>query len=366
MFGIRGVPARYGGLETCAEEVAIRLAAKGHEVLVYCRKGTWDRNDPEYRGVRRITLPRIKTKYTDTYSHTLLCALHVLREKPDVILAFNPAIATLCIIPKAFGYKIALNPDGFDWRRGKWGPIAKAFIFASAWLSARIVDQIIADAVSIRDYFNNILRCRRPAVYIPNGADPDIPSLPEADAQTVLSKYGVKKNGYILFLSRHVPENSCDYLIKAFEKLDTDLKLLFGGPFEGKYALSLQNTPDTRILFPGGIYDPQEVRVLHDNCLFLLHGNQVGGTSLGLLKALAFGTCVLTLDTPDNKEVGGSAAAYFELSSENIKKSMQQLHDHPETIDTLRERARRRITDEYNWDRIADKYEKTLLALSDG
>ena len=66
------------------------------------------------------------------------------------------------------------------------------------------------------------------------------------------------------------------------------------------YAESLKNTKDERIVFPGSIYDPTHVKVLHHNCYFLVHGNQPGGTSLGLLKALGFGTRVITVDTPDN------------------------------------------------------------------
>ena len=363
MLGIRGVPARYGGLETCAEEVSIRLVERGHEVVVYCRKGTWDDNAQDYRGVRRITLPSLKTKYTDTYSHSLLCVFHVLKEKPDVIMAFNSGIGTLCIVPKIFGYRIALNPDGFDWRRGKWGRLAKAFIFASAWMSAHIVDQIIADAITIRDYFNNVLRCRRPAVFIGNGADADAPTVSESESREILQKYGVEKEKYVLFLSRHVPENSCGMFIEAFERLDADLKLLFGGsPVKG-YTRSLKTTRDTRILFPGGIYDPKEVKVLHENSLLLLHGNQAGGMSLGLLKALGYGTCVITLNTPDNVAVAGDAAVFFELSIESIRDTIQGLVANPDELHAYREKARARITDEFSWDRVAQKYEDAFNAL---
>ncbi|HEX3069021.1 MAG TPA: DUF1972 domain-containing protein, partial [Thermoanaerobaculia bacterium] len=37
--GTRGVPARYGGFETFAEQLSARLAARGHEVFVYCGAG---------------------------------------------------------------------------------------------------------------------------------------------------------------------------------------------------------------------------------------------------------------------------------------------------------------------------------------
>ena len=37
ILGTRGIPASYGGFETFAQELAPRLAARGHDVTVYCR-----------------------------------------------------------------------------------------------------------------------------------------------------------------------------------------------------------------------------------------------------------------------------------------------------------------------------------------
>ncbi len=38
LLGTRGIPANYGGFETFAEEISVRLAERGHEVTVYCRE----------------------------------------------------------------------------------------------------------------------------------------------------------------------------------------------------------------------------------------------------------------------------------------------------------------------------------------
>jgi len=362
MIGIRGVPARYSGLETCGEEVGLRLVERGHEVIVYCRKGSWDDSATEYKGIKRITLPSLKTKITDTYSHSLVCMFHVLSQKPDVILAFNPALGSLCIIPKLFGLKVALNPDGFDWRRKKWGWFARKFIYASAWLCTKVCDQMIIDAVSVRDHYNEAFNCKPVAVYVPNGADLETAEesdVPEEEQTRILDQYGLEKDKYILFLSRHEPENSCEYIIEAYEGLETGMPLFFAGgvTYKSAYAESIKNTKDERIKFPGPIYDPIHVKVLHHNCYFLVHGNQPGGTSLGLLKALGYGTCVMTVDTPDNAYVVKDAGAKYQLSSESIRKTMRFLLDHPQEVEAYRRKAVERIREEYKWDVVADKYE---------
>jgi len=367
MIGVRGVPANYGGLETCAEEVAKRLVKRGHEVIVYCRRGTWDDAATEFEGIRRIVLPSLKTKVTDTYSHTLLSMIHVLGQKPDVILAFNPSVASLCLIPKAFGYPVALNPNGFDWRRAKWGGPARAFIYGSAWLCTKVIDQMIIDAVSVCNYYNETFRCDPPAIYIPNGAVPEFPEesdvVPEKQSE-ILRQYGLESGKYLLFLSRHVPENSCEYLLDAFGSVKTDMKLLFGGDGDSAYAKGLPKNRDARILFPGGIYDPAHVKTLHHHCYFVLHGNQPGGTSLGLLKAMGFGACVMTLDTPDNAYAIAEAGVKYQLSAEDLRAKMQHLIDHPEEVRQYRAKAVARIREEYLWDVVTDKYEAALARLA--
>ena len=59
LLGTRGIPARYGGFETFAEQLSTRLVASGHQVTVYgrCRFfGCWGQRE-SYRGVdRRETL----------------------------------------------------------------------------------------------------------------------------------------------------------------------------------------------------------------------------------------------------------------------------------------------------------------------
>jgi glycosyltransferase involved in cell wall biosynthesis len=360
MLGIRGVPARYGGLETCAEEIGRRLAARGHEVICYCRKGSPDDALTEFMGIKRIVLPALKGKTTETYSHSLYACLHVVSQQPDVILAFNPAISTLCILPKLFGLRVALNPNGFDWRRPKWGWFARRFIYLSAFVASKVCDKLIIDAKSVCDFFEQDFDCD--PVHIPNGANIDpTPVKPE-----LLKEYGLEKDGYFLFLSRHVPDNSCECILEAFSKLDTDKKLFFGGDGDpgSEYAASLRKCTDPRVIFPGAIFDPEMVKELHHGAYAVIHGNQPGGTSLGLLKALGYATCVLTLNTPDNAYVVQDAGLTYKLSPEDLRGKLRYLLDHPERVAELRGLALARCEEGYGWDNLADEYERVLLEIS--
>src|SRR5438552_15132245 len=85
MLGTRGGPAADSGVETCVEQVGKRLAARGHEVIVYCRRGYGPTSPTRnYLGMRLVTLPSIKTKGLDTLSHTALSTIRALRrDRPD-------------------------------------------------------------------------------------------------------------------------------------------------------------------------------------------------------------------------------------------------------------------------------------------
>src|SRR5258706_10836197 len=132
ILGTRGIPARYGGFETFAEELATRLAARGHEVSVYCRER---HGESTYRGVHLRYLPSIRHKYFDTLAHTLFSTFHLLSHRADVALYCNGANAVFTPVPRLFGMPVALNVDGLERKRKKWNRLARGWYLFSEWLA---------------------------------------------------------------------------------------------------------------------------------------------------------------------------------------------------------------------------------------
>ena len=80
MVGQKGIPARYGGVETHVENIATRLAARGHDVTVFCRSRLRDAHgtpgaNGTYRGVHLLYRGSVNTKHFDAATHTFLSAL---------------------------------------------------------------------------------------------------------------------------------------------------------------------------------------------------------------------------------------------------------------------------------------------------
>jgi glycosyltransferase involved in cell wall biosynthesis len=215
LLGTRGIPANYGGFETFAEEISIRLAARGHEVTVYCRE-----RDPRpvYRGVRLQHLPTIRHKYFDTLAHTFLSTAHLLAHRVDVALYCNGANAVFTPLPRLFGMPVALNVDGIERLRKKWNRLAKAWYLASEWLATFCPTVVVTDAQTIQRYY--LERYGKKTTFIPYGAEAG-----KVEGLDALQKLALEPQQYFLYVSRLEPENHPLEVRQAFEKVDTSMKL---------------------------------------------------------------------------------------------------------------------------------------------
>lgn len=360
IVGTRGVPARYGGFETCAEELSLGLVKKGYKVLVSCRRYLYPERFVMYKGVYLCYPFSIPGKITDTFSHTFFSILRVLIWSPDVILIFNSANSPLAVIPKVFGKKVIINIDGLEWKRAKWGKIARMYYKFAEFFSSVIADVIVSDAKAIEEYY--LRKYKRRSVYIPYGA-PNI----ESREQAILEKYGLKPDGYFFIGSRLEPENHQDMAVEAFQNVKTDKFLVVAGGanWESPYVKKLQKIRDKRIIFLGPVYEAGHIEELHSNAYVYIHGNEVGGTNPALLKAMGSGNCIIAFDVPFNREVLGDAGLYFKDVHE-LKRNIELLLENKDLLNSLRKRAKERALNLYKWEDVIDGYEKIFVGLKYG
>src|SRR5438105_4272145 len=120
VMGGRGIPANYGGFETLMEELGARLAARGHDVTVYCRVPQIRLGGGQYRGIRLVKLPTMRTKHLDTLVHSTLSVVHALTQRYELVLMLIAGNSPVSWIPRLAGQKVILHVDGLDWQRAKW------------------------------------------------------------------------------------------------------------------------------------------------------------------------------------------------------------------------------------------------------
>jgi glycosyltransferase involved in cell wall biosynthesis len=354
ILGTRGIPASYGGFETFAEELSRRLAERGHEVTVYCRRR---HSSPTYAGVRLRYLPAIRHKYFETVAHTFLSTLDLLLRRQDAALFCNAANALFTILPRPFGIPTVLNVDGLERNRRKWNRLGQAWYSISERLATIFPTATVSDARKIAEYYEK--RYGKHTHFIPYGAETG-----KVETTEALDKLGLEPGRYLLYVSRMEPENNALLVREAFERVDTPLRLALIGdaPYSREYISRVRHTSDPRIVIPGAIYGAGYHELL-SHCFAYIHATEVGGTHPALIEAMGRGAMVLYLTTPENDEVAGGAALPFDHATlaDAIRAALAMS---PDERASWQSRAAARVAERYSWDAVTREYESLLLELA--
>ena len=362
ILGTRGIPASYSGFETAAEQLAERLSARGHEVVVYCRPHVVDRRIKTYKGARLVHLPTVRNKYLDTFMHTLLSALHAARRlEPDVALFFIAGNSPLCAVTRAAGIPTVINVDGLDSDRRKWPALAKRYLRFAERQAPRWADRAITDSHAVADVFEQ--RYGRRIGVVPYGVDD-----PGEQGTETLERLGLQERKYILFVGRLEPENNPHVLVEAFARIPTErtrgmkLVVVGGAPYADDYIRGVMREGDPRVVFPGYVFG-RGYWELQRHAYAFVAPTEVGGTHPVILEAMAAGNCVLVNDHPPNIETVGDAGLYFSGAggAGALADQLERLLDEPDLVADYRSRAveRARL---YSWDVVTDEYERLLRA----
>ncbi len=361
LIGSRGIPARYGGFETLAEELAPRLAARGLRVTVYCRSHYTPRGLGRRAEADLVVLPTVRSKYLDTPLHTLLSCLHAAARRYDAALVVNAANALWLPLLQLAGIPAALHVDGLDRRRAKWGLPGRLVYALSERLAATLPEALITDAEVIRRYFRERL-----------GADPTVllygvepRPLPPGE---VMARLGLESRRFFLYVSRFEPENNPHRVVEAYRQVGGELPLVMvgGAPYADRFGRRLRAAADPRVRFPGPVYG-DGYRELLSHALAYVQATEVGGTHPALVEAMGYGNCLLVNDTPENREVAGEAAAYFEAARpETLGRRFAEVLRDPAVAARRGRQAGRRAAERFDWERVADGYARLLRSLAGG
>jgi glycosyltransferase involved in cell wall biosynthesis len=357
IVGTRGIPAAYGGFETLAWELSTRLAARGHDVTVYCRTGRTDESIAVPPGVRRRFLPCLPGKYPETVSHTGLSVLDSLLRGYDAMWVGNAANSVFAGIPRLRGTKVVLNVDGIERQRRKWGLVGRAWYLVGERLALVYPNAIVSDADVIRDYYRE--RYGKASTVIVYGA-PLLDREPTPDLQRHGLDPDVTPGRFVLYVSRLEPENQADLVVRAYRRVPGDVPLLIVGdaPHAEAFKSRLRDLADAdpRVRLVGAVYG-DGYRDLQRAALAYVQATSVGGTHPALVEAMGAGNLVLAFGTPENREVVGEAGLLFDTEDELTGLLANVVAD-PGAPDhaAMRAAARRRAADRYSWDAVTDAY----------
>lgn len=263
------------------------------------------------------------------------------------------------------GVKVLLNPDGHEWKRGKWSPLVRKYWKLSERLMVKNADLCVCDSRGIETYIQSEYAAYSPrTAYISYGASVS-PSncAPERYSQWCQS-HGIQPDSYFLVIGRFVPENNYETIIREFMASPTRRQLvILTNASENKFMKALRESTgfdkDKRIVFAGTVYEHELVKRIREGAIAYIHGHEVGGTNPSLLEGLASTQINILMDVCFNREVGGDATLYFDKNPGTLQKAIAQAEAMPlEERAAYGKKARQRILDDYRCEDISASYEK--------
>ncbi len=360
VFGHKRIPSREGGVEIVAEELAVRMAAMGHQVTCYNRAGhhvSGSRYDTQtakaYRGVRLKKVPAIDKKGLAAVTSSFFAALACSFSRAQVVHIHAEGPAFMCWLPRLFGKRVIVTVHGLDWQREKWkSGFASKYIRLGEKAAVRYAHEIIVLSRNVQQYFRDTYA--RQTQFIPNGV-----ARPEKVGAGGLKKWELSSRDYLLFLGRLVPEKGIHYLIEAFRQVNTTKKLVIAGGTSDTedYVKSLQRLAagDDRIVFTGFVQG-QQLQALYSHAYLYVLPSDVEGMPLSLLEAMSYGNCCLVSDIEECAAVVEQYGVTFPKgNTKALGQALQQLCDDPARVQRFRQQAADFICDKYDWTEVTEK-----------
>lgn len=378
IIGSKGIPAKYGGFETFVEKLTEKEKSKEIKYHVSCLAD--NNNEFEHNGARcfNINVPNIGPAKAVYYDVAALkeCIRYIktnnIKNAIVYVLAcrIGPFISRYKKQLKRLNTSLFVNPDGHEWKRGKWNVVIRQYWKYSEMLMVKHADLLVCDSINIEKYIKEDYKRYNPnTTFIAYGADIEKSNLKDDDVNLLkwYKEKEIKIKEYYLVVGRFVPENNYETMITEFMESNTEKEfVLITNVEKNKFYEKLKKKTnfhnDERIKFVGTVYDQELLKKIRENAYGYFHGHEVGGTNPSLLEALATTDLNLLLDVGFNREVASCSAVYF-----NKKKfDLANIIDNLDTVNNrfikdLSIKAKERIKTEYTWEKIVREYERIFM-----
>ncbi len=352
ILGTRGIPARHGGFETFAEQLAQYLVAKGWQVTVYCQDDHGKESfEASWKGVRLVHIPVLTAGALGTVIFDWKATGRAAQEDGLVLtLGYNTALFSLAYRLK--GRLNLINMDGIEWKRQKWSLPERTWLYLNEWAGCLLANHLIADHPEIKKHLLRRVSEKKISM-IPYGAD----SVEDSD-RSFLKPYGVTEGDYTLVIARPEPENSVLEIVTAFSQKRRGISLVILGQYEpdkNTYHNKVMAAAGKEIRFIGAVYEKQAVQALRFHARLYIHGHTVGGTNPALVEALGAGMAVLAHDNRFNRWVAGQGAHYFQDQQECADK-LDIILSNDQELKKMKTWSSSRHKEEFTWDSVMRRY----------
>jgi glycosyltransferase involved in cell wall biosynthesis len=345
-------------LEIIMEEIGQRLVREGFRFDVFVRKHYMEGKQhlKAWKGIGLRYSPGIHSKHLDAISHSITALYKILLDDYQIVYINAIGVSLLAFVPKALGRKVIVQVHGLDFRRAKWGRIARAVLRLSCLTTVWFSDLIICVSEQDKAYFDE--RFGTDCVFIPNG----VTAKRRIPPDLIRKNWGLDTGGYILFMGRLVKEKGCHLLLSAYLRLETDKTLVIAGddPHNAPYCQSLKRHAGDHIHFVGYV-DGLEKEELLSNAYCYVLPSTLEAMPLSVLEAMSYGRCVIASDLPELKDVLGDHGLFFETgSADGLRDAIAYALENPDLVERRGSQLKALALDRHDWDTIYKEYRTVI------
>lgn len=378
IIGTRGIPARYGGFETFAEELSTHLSALGHKVTVYGRTYFGD-SKREATPLNNISVKRrfaftFPHKYLDTpiaavtsFLDLYLLFFNLWRSPYDAIILCNAANAPFSFLSKPFRSKLLINVDGIERHRAKWNTLGRLWYALGERCAVLFADAVVTDAAVISKYYEDRYKITSHMITYGGTVKRVLPGV-------TLEELKVTPRDYILYVSRLEPENNALGVLKAYQiaKLEVPLVIVGDAPYAKEYKDELfllrdlinESKINNHRVIMAGYRFTESYQELQSHAKLYIQATEVGGTHPALVESMAYGNAIIANDVPEHREVLLHAGLYYEKNDfHDLAKKMKKLCDDEALLEELRQSAQSEAKARFSWEGVTLQYENLIIEL---
>lgn len=349
IIGIQGVPAKYGGFESLVENIIGENCSPDVQYTVFCSGKDYATRMKSYKGAKLKYISWFHANGMQSVPYDILSMIKCLRGYDVIVILGVSGCIFLPLLRLFYHKRLIVNIDGLEYKREKWGTLAKKFLQISEVMAVRYADVVVADNKGIQDYVKDTYK--KASTLIAYGGNHTQRNLSEQQQIQLISKYGISPGSYAVCLCRIEPENNSRLICEAFSASGKEL-VFVGNWNNSEYGRSLRKKYGIyrNIKMIDSVYDLDELYALRNQCSCYIHGHSAGGTNPSLVEAMFFNKPILTYDVVYNRETTENKAYYFK----NKEQLVELLHRKNKHGDAMREIAERC----YVWEFIAKQYEE--------
>ncbi len=367
VIGNRAYPHSFvgtSGIEVYCESI-LKFFPKRSKITVYV-KSVYQALNTDKAGQDNIRIKQIQTfksKVFESIIYGFLASILTMFDGSTVVWYHGVGQALFSFLPRFCGKKIVLTVHGEDWKRKKWSRIQKllfkslaSFVFFIPPHKIFVVSKNLQKTILLE--FGAFSTVAYPGIFFFDTKN----KVKMTDPPSILKKINLRKDAYILYIGRIVPEKRLELLIISFQKLvkkypQYNLVIAGGHGNTQEYNNTLiQSIKTKKIIFSGYIFGKDKIDLISNSKVLVLP-SEIEGNPISVLEALSLNKQVLIANQCLDDSFKGLQGIHTFSDQDSFYLNLEKVMKN----DSIRVTLPEFINKSYSWKKSALLYLRAII-----